>query len=148
MALKRNEVLAQLSRDHHLALLMAQVLKSNGPKYAGTERDAQSRKVYVQDFYRDKLKEHFREEEQILFPMAEKLSAEIKLLQTELMKEHRIMEELLLTLESSSNLESTLNELGFLLDDHVRKEERKLFEWIQQHADENWFSNLKSKLRL
>lgn len=146
MALKRNEVLAILSRDHHLALLMAQVLKTNGPKYFGTERDAESRKTYVQDFYNEKLKEHLRQEEEILFPMAETLSEEIKILQQELIAEHRQMEEIILTLDSSSQLEKVLNELGLLLDAHVRKEERQLFQLIQQHATEQWFATLKAKL--
>lgn len=147
MPLKRNEILAKLSRDHHLALLMAQVLKTNGPAYAGTTRDAESRKKYVEEFFQDNLKKHFETEEQIVFPMSEGLTDEIKILQTQLKEEHEQMRSAIVNLATANNLEEELNLLGILLDRHVRTEERQLFEMIQKSADQNWFDELKNKLK-
>jgi hemerythrin-like domain-containing protein len=56
------------------------------------------------------------------------------------------MKKLINTLENSDNLESTMDELGWLLEQHIRKEERELFPAIEEILTEGQLSELKTKL--
>jgi hemerythrin-like domain-containing protein len=48
-----------------------------------------------------------------------------------MLEEHKMIRALINRLEDENNHEDTLNKLGLLLDEHIRKEERVLFEKLE-----------------
>jgi hemerythrin-like domain-containing protein len=57
------------------------------------------------------------------------------------------MKRLINTLENTNNPESTMDEFGWLLEQHIRKEERELFPAIEKILTEGQLSELKIKLK-
>jgi hemerythrin-like domain-containing protein len=64
----------------------------------------------------------------------------------EVISEHRKMESLILDLEKTDDLENTLDELGQLLEKHIRKEERELFTEIEIVLSEDELKTISDKL--
>jgi hemerythrin-like domain-containing protein len=92
------------------------------------------------------IKEHFRKEEEILFPEVRSKNSELRKLTSELKLEHIKLTQLIhqSTLQPTAAL---LNEIGLLLEQHIRKEERQLFELIQQSLSEDEMKVLAAKLK-
>ena len=57
------------------------------------------------------------------------------------------MENLVNEIQGTNDLENVLNELGWLLEKHIRKEERELFPEIERILTEGELSELKTKLK-
>ena len=57
------------------------------------------------------------------------------------------MDSLVKSLEKTEQLENTLDELGQLLEKHIRKEERELFIVIEKSLTENELEELSGKLQ-
>ena len=102
--------------------------------------------LYVQDKYKDELQKHFRAEEEVLFPFVAGRLPEIDKLIQELISEHRELETKINSLNTVSDLVNALNETGYLLESHIRKEERQLFQLIQENLTEKELSVLEKKL--
>ncbi|HEY6625647.1 MAG TPA: hemerythrin domain-containing protein, partial [Ignavibacteriaceae bacterium] len=130
--MKRHQALYTLSHDHHQGLILAQQLKKNAPQYKGMPSTLEGKKEYTQIFYKSELVKHFEDEEQILFPLVNGKSEEMDKMISEVISEHRKMESLVRQLEKTDNLEDVLDELGILLEKHIRKEERELFVEIEK----------------
>jgi hemerythrin-like domain-containing protein len=130
--MKRHPALAPLSRDHHRELVQARRLR----KAAGG--DAASRLAaaddYVVSFFSETVA-HFRHEEEDLFPLYARHCGSTPLLER-ILREHMQLHGLARALRSEvaagDVVPETLRELGDLLHEHVRIEERELFETIQQ----------------
>jgi iron-sulfur cluster repair protein YtfE (RIC family) len=133
--MKRHESLAPLSREHHGALLLAQLLKKNAPDYKGMPTSVPGKVEYALRFFNDSLKGHFDKEE-LLFQKIQHCHDGIQKLVSEIVDEHRQLTALFESLEKSADPGKSLDELGNLLDLHIRKEERVLFPLIQQHCPE------------
>ncbi|PKL81958.1 MAG: hypothetical protein CVV24_12620 [Ignavibacteriae bacterium HGW-Ignavibacteriae-3] len=58
----------QLSRDHHPALIAAQICKRGSPAYLGLPTLPAEKLSYIRSFWKDELYEHFKIEEEILIP--------------------------------------------------------------------------------
>ncbi len=89
----------------------------------------------VVEFFRSDLVPHFRAEEDLVFPLAEKHlpgGGQVGLLRGQ----HRLMEEMvqLLARSEGETLREALAEFGCLLERHIRIEERELFEDLQARA--------------
>ena len=130
--MKRHPALIPLSQDHHKALLLAQLIKKNAPEYHRLPTDLIGKMNFAKEIYHTELEHHFRDEEQIVFPCLKGKDAELDNLISEIMSEHIILKEKILSLTDNLNLADTLNEIGEILDEHVRKEERILFEKAQK----------------
>ncbi len=133
--MKRHDSLAPLSREHHHALILAQLLKKAAPVYKDLPVDNSGKVVYAQNMYNNSLKEHFRKEEQVIGKV-QHCHAEIERIGKEIILEHELLTKSFLDLGNSVNLEADLDQLGIALDLHIRKEERILFPLIQQHCGE------------
>jgi len=83
------------------------------------------------------LVKHFQDEEEILFPAVKNKNDELDRKIAEIISEHRKMESLIKVLEKTDQLENVLEELGHLLEKHIRKEERELFMDIEKVLSEN-----------
>jgi iron-sulfur cluster repair protein YtfE (RIC family) len=144
--MKRHPALYSLSHDHHQGLILAQQLKKNAPQYKGMPSNLEGRKDYTLSFYKSELVKHFADEEKILFPAVINKSDEVDRLIKEIISEHRQMESLVSELEKTHELEIVLDELGKLLEIHIRKEERELFPAIQERFSEEELSKIGEQL--
>jgi iron-sulfur cluster repair protein YtfE (RIC family) len=131
--MKRIEALAPLSREHHNALMLAQLLKKDAPAYKGLPLSVDGKIAYAKQQFEKELKSHFSKEEQV-FVEAKSSHEPINVLMEEICAEHRQLEVLFMSLDSVEDKEWTMNELGKKLDQHIRKEERVLFPLLQQHC--------------
>jgi iron-sulfur cluster repair protein YtfE (RIC family) len=130
--MKRHPALYTLSHDHHQGLILAQQLKKGTPQYKGMPSTLEGKKDYTISFYNSELLKHFQDEEEILFPAVKNKNAELDEMIAEIISEHRKMETLIRDLEKIDQLENVLDELGWLLEKHIRKEERELFMEIEK----------------
>lgn len=130
---KRDSLLAPLSREHHHTLILAQVLKKSAHGYKDLPVSDGERIKYAMSFFREQLLPHFHEEE-IMMKKVIGCNAEVDALCKEISQEHIRLETLFEGLIHGENAEAALNELGMLLEQHIRKEERRLFPMIQDHC--------------
>lgn len=130
--MKRHPSLYTLSHDHHQGLILAQQLKKGAPQYKGMPSSLEDKKEYTLQFYKSELVKHFKNEEVILFPAVKNKNDELDKQIDEIISEHRKMELLVKDLETTQQLENILDEFGWLLEKHIRKEERELFVEIEK----------------
>ena len=129
--MKRHPALVSLSDDHHRELVLARRLQraaSEPPE----ERLAVARE-FVERFFSETL-DHFRREEEVLFPLYARHAGSDELVRRilrEHMELHGLARELRAQVVAGDAGGETLAALGELLHDHVRVEERELFEAIQ-----------------
>jgi hemerythrin-like domain-containing protein len=145
--IKRHASLINLSRDHYSGLLLASVLKKNTPHYKNMPESPEDKSAFVQLKYKTELREHFIAEEEILFPFVKGRMNEIDTLIDELLGEHRFLESKISGIGGSEDLVSDLDEIGHVLERHIRKEERQLFQLIQDMLSENELLILEERLK-
>lgn len=133
--MKRHEALAPLSREHHTALILAQLLKKDAPVYKGMPTLPKDKAVYAINFFKTKMQKHFLLEEEMLHKIKH-CHFEIDKLATEIIKEHRQLSATFTSLEFSNDITTLMDNLGSDLENHIRKEERILFPLIQTHCSE------------
>ncbi len=146
MPIKRHKGLAPLSRDHHQGLILAQLIKKDAPDYKDLPKTTSDKVKYTISFYKSELVKHFKNEEDILYPAVKNKSEEIDELFEDIFSEHKKIKQLMAQLESGENKTDILNELGVLLELHIRKEERLLFEKIQNLLSEEELTQLEKQL--
>jgi iron-sulfur cluster repair protein YtfE (RIC family) len=129
--MKRHSALIPLSQDHHKALLLAQLIKKNAPEYHGLPTDIIGKMNFAKEIYHTELERHFKDEEEFVFPYLKGKDVELDNLISEIMNEHIILKDKILSLNDNLNLIDQLDEIGNILGEHVRKEERILFEKAQ-----------------
>jgi len=146
MPIKRHKSLQPLSHGHHQGLILAQQLKKDAPQYKGMPSTLEGKKEYTMTFYKTELKKHFEDEEKILFPFVKSKNEDVDKLIKEIISEHRKMESLIKVLGETDQLENVLDELGWLLEKHIRKEERVLFVEIEKVLSEEELNMISTKL--
>jgi len=142
--IKRHKALHSLSHDHHHGLILAQLIKKGSPLYKNLPDTTEGKKEYSIRFYNDELIRHFEVEEKVLYPLVNNRAREIDSLFEEIIAEHQQIKKLITKLESNDDVEDTMDELGYLLESHIRKEERKLFPLIQNllSDEESFFPSI------
>jgi iron-sulfur cluster repair protein YtfE (RIC family) len=139
--MKRHEALAPLSREHHDALILAQLLKKNAPVYKGLPQLPEDKAKYATDFYHSNLQKHFKQEEQML-EKVKQYDSKIAEITPEIVYEHEQLKQLFISLDKTADLETIMDTLGKALEAHVRKEERILFPLIQEHCPEEILNSI------
>ena len=134
--MKRHETLTPLSREHHGALILARLLRTNAPAYKGLPQDTKGKLLYAINYFKTDLQQHFNKEETLLH-YVKKYNRTIEILTGEIILEHLQLTAMFETLEQSNEITLAMDKLGQLLEDHIRKEERILFPLIQEHCPEN-----------
>ena len=131
--MKRHPALVPLSDDHHRELAQARRLR-RAAEEPSEERLAAGR-AYAAAFFGDTV-EHFRREEEVVFPLYAAWARDDGALLARILREHMELHGLARTLRAEvaagEVTPETLRALGDLLHDHVRVEERELFEAIQR----------------
>lgn len=145
--MERHKALHSLSHDHHHGLILAQLIKKGSPQYKNLPSTIEGKKDYSIRFYNDELIRHFEVEEKVLHPLVNNRDKEIDSLFDEIIAEHQQIKKLITKLESNDDVEDTMDELGYLLESHIRKEERKLFPLIQNLLSDEELIHLENKLQ-
>ena len=130
--MKRHPGLASLSREHHHELSLARGLRRAAEE--PPERRLTVATAYVEQFF-GSTADHFRHEEQVVFPVYARHAGSTPLVER-ILREHMeltgLAHELRAQVAAGEAEPATLEALGTLLRDHVRLEERELFEEIQR----------------
>lgn len=121
--IKRHESLQPVSREHHYGLLLCWKIRTGFNKKVEPARI----KKYCDWFYTEHLIPHFEFEEQYIFPI---LGEDAQLINRALL-EHKELHRLFNT---EDKLSQTLSLLKEKLEQHIRFEERILFNKIQEIA--------------
>ncbi|MBI5310591.1 MAG: hemerythrin domain-containing protein [Actinobacteria bacterium] len=127
MAGKRDQALVPLSHDHHHALVIAMLLRR------ATDENAPGTLHAFLDFWHSDCREHFRVEEEVLFPVFAASQGEDHPLLRKALDDHAEIRGLAAQLEAGERPGGqVLNELGEMLSAHVRLEEREIFPLIEE----------------
>lgn len=130
--MKRHEALAPLSREHHGALILAQLLKNLTTVYTGLPADVIGKAAYAIRFYNEGLIKHFKEEEDIIIATITGMDVTLDTLANEIIAEHKELQILFTTINDAVDLSAHLEKIGNTLEQHIRKEERIFFPLVQQ----------------
>ena len=121
--IRRHYTLHPLSREHHHSLLLCWKIRTGVRKNIEPERI----KKYIHWFYQNYLLPHFEMEEKYIFPILGNDHSLIK----KTLKEH---ERLKRFFELPDGIKNNLSQIEAELNNHIRFEERILFNKIQSIA--------------
>ena len=129
-ALKRAPALVTLSQDHHHSLVQSLRLRDAAK---GSPADLPAVARAFLEHWRSDMQGHFADEEDVLFPRAESMDPEsVARLCAELASlVERLKRALDAGADAGADASDLVNEIGWLVHDHVRFEERVLFEEVQ-----------------
>ena len=121
--MKRSDAIRSLSQDHQHALAVALSLRR-------AEDADEAARVFLR-FWEAEGRDHFRVEEETLLPMWGRLGTVDDAMAARLAREHLAIRTRALSLQARPELDEA-RELGRELADHVRFEERELFNAIER----------------
>ena len=121
---KRHASLQHLSREHHQALLLCWKFRQGFAKGVEPERMMK----YAGWFWTTYLAPHFKAEEDVFFPILAKDHPGI----IKALKQHKDLKAMFHS--KDSDVAYTLRQIAFELEQHIRFEERELFNDIQEAA--------------
>jgi hemerythrin-like domain-containing protein len=125
--IKRSKELTPLSRDHHDGLLLCWKINTGIAKKVETDRIVS----YVLFFYDSYLKQHFQLEEEHLFPILESNNRYRK----DAEAHHVLLGKMIDNFRDSGNAAKlSLTYFAYVLKEHIRFEERVLFNIIERQA--------------
>jgi hemerythrin-like domain-containing protein len=124
--MRRHADLVQLSREHHAALKLARAMR-RAAESGSAEAVAMGAQRVVK-LFPDELEPHFRDEEENLFAWLERAGEHALVERT--MRDHAQLRQLAATLAMQPDVDA-LARFADLLAEHVRFEERELFESAQ-----------------
>lgn len=142
MPIQRHDALRSLSRDHHVALQLARGLQSGAAPLlrAQLPQGARACAAHVRRVFVHELEAHFAAEERVLLPAIAGRDETLDRIWADIDREHAEMRGLITKLEDESlddgQIDALLDRFGHLLEEHVRKEERSLYQRVQEVLDE------------
>jgi hypothetical protein len=134
LGLARDPALVSLSRDHHTALVHAQAMRRAGDGAAPQNDPGAPARVgqAFLAFHQTELLGHMADEEEILLPRGGSADPEgAERIRAEHAELKALVSRLADALASGEGLRPLLKQIGVLLDDHVRFEERAFFMAVQ-----------------
>ena len=138
----RDENLVPLSRQHQHALALCVRIERASPI---PERDLVAWQAEIAQHFRGEIHIHFNAEEQFVFPAA-RAFPELNRLVEELISEHAWLRERFAKAEAQGMPCGEIAEFAQGLSAHVRKEERQLFERLQELMTEEELALMGHKL--
>ena len=139
--------LFSISHDHFHGLMVAQIIKKGSSVSKDLLNDIDDKVRYTIHFYDQELVNHFYIEEQILQPLVRGFSNEIDKLFDNLIDEHKLIGDLIKSLNDKTDLENKLDKVSAALERHIDQEERVLFPKIQETLSENELETLGKNLK-
>ncbi|WP_018479585.1 hemerythrin domain-containing protein [Pontibacter roseus] len=146
--MKRHDSLIPLSRQHHGGLLTARLLQHGAPPYKGMPESVDGKLAYLLQFWEEHLQPHFTLEEATVFKTAKVAAPHLARQAEGLEAEHRQLKQLILSLPTAltPELPTRLDEIGRLLEQHIRTEERIFFQMLQEELPEETLQLLKEQI--
>lgn len=138
----RDKNLIPLSRQHQHALALCVRIDRASPIGDG---DLAAWQGEIAQHFLNEIKVHFSAEERILFPAARKFQELMPLIEN-LLIDHAALRELFASAETGSMSAADLSAFGLRMSAHVRKEERQLFERLQELLSQEELSLLGREL--
>ncbi|ELR70550.1 hypothetical protein C900_03531 [Fulvivirga imtechensis AK7] len=127
--IRRHPSLVALSKDHHFGLLLCWKIRTGFNRGISPGR----MQNYVQYYFSEHLFDHFAWEERMVFTLLDEQDPLIK----KALSQHRKLRKLYNQLESKpEKCEVSLGLIEELLENHIRFEERELFNHIQEVCSE------------
>lgn len=139
----RDKSLIPLSHQHQRALALCVRIDRAQPIPAS---DLQAWQAEIGLLFEQEIKFHFTAEESVLFPAARRFSELIPLVE-ELNADHTRLRESFGRVKGSPMSPESLAAFGKELAGHIRKEERQLFEQLQQLMNEKELADLGAHLK-
>lgn len=122
--IKRHPAFVAFSKDHHFGLMLVWKIKTGFNGGVNPERISN----YVLYFFEEDLQHHFHEEEQLIFS---KMLAD-DALRKQAEAEHESIYAIVEQIKQNKHDKDLLHRFAVMLDDHIRFEERILFNRLQQ----------------
>jgi hemerythrin superfamily protein len=138
----RDKNLVPLSRQHQHALALCVRIDRASPI---PEAELAAWQAEIAQHFRTEIRIHFAAEEQFVFPAA-RAFPELNLLVEELISEHASLRERFAKAEAQGMSGGEIGEFARKLSAHIRKEERQLFEQLQELMNEKDLAALGHKL--
>jgi hemerythrin-like domain-containing protein len=136
---KRSASLAALSRDHHEALAVARRLRT------ATEQTAGDALAGFDSYLHDRGEPHFELEERVLLPALEAFAEGVRFA-WRLRDEHRWVRVLSRRTRRPDEIVERAHDLGDVLHDHVRFEERVVFPFLEESMSSSELAALARRL--
>jgi hemerythrin-like domain-containing protein len=124
----RNKNLVPLSHQHQRALALCVRIERASPV---SNADLDAWQAEIEQLCKVEIEIHFAAEEQIIFPVARELAG-LNFLVDELLADHSALRRDFMLAESRAMSADELLSFARQLATHIRKEERQLFERMQQ----------------
>jgi iron-sulfur cluster repair protein YtfE (RIC family) len=144
---KRHTALQPFSREHHEMLLLAQLLKVDAPDYPKLPKTLNDKAKYAHGIFESIIKAHFEREEKLLFPLIAGINASIDGLLHVLIDDHAELVFRFETLAGEVNQQLAMHEVALLLEQHVRTEERVLFEQLQETLTPSQWKTIQENIK-
>ena len=135
--MQRDPNLVPLSRQHFRALVLCMRIHRKRAECSVLQRE-------MLQLYSDDVRFHFQAEERFLFPAARRITALAPLVR-ELRAEHTRLRRAFAAARRRTLKAEELTRFADLLEGHIRKEERRLFEQCQKQMSEGELSALGGK---
>ena len=132
--LKRSAHLTPLSRDHHNGLLLCWKIRQ------GLKHNIEYNRIvnYIEFCFENELKEHFDQEEKLVFSLIKAGDLEIR----KAMDQHEQLKTMIMKLLADTETDKALlTRFADELEQHIRFEERSLFPYIERNADPDTFDH-------
>ena len=136
--MKRSHALVKFSKDHHFALLLIWKIRQ-GLRF-NVEIDRITK--YLIFFFENYLKEHFTEEEELLFVHLNADSMSRKVVE----QDHQALKEMAEQIKSHPDT-TVITEFVNTLEKHIRFEERELFNELQTLLNEAELNVIDEKMK-
>ncbi|MBZ5573359.1 MAG: hemerythrin domain-containing protein [Acidobacteriia bacterium] len=124
----RDKSLVPLSHQHQHALALC--VRLDRAIQVG-EVDLEAWQAEIQQIFEQEVRIHFAAEEKVLFPVAERIP-DVKPLVEDLLAEHAALQDLFARSAARGLQREDLSSFVETLSQHIRKEERQLFEGLQK----------------
>ncbi|RPE09075.1 hypothetical protein EGT74_18885 [Chitinophaga lutea] len=129
--MQRHPNLVPLSHEHKSLLFVCRYLKKDAAEFEGYPLDAPSKMAYMVKVFQEIMVPHIQKED-YLFEQCRGHHPEIDTLLDELIAEHRAISAMYSALVDSANPVEAMDQLARSLEAHIRKEERVVFERMQE----------------
>jgi iron-sulfur cluster repair protein YtfE (RIC family) len=124
-----------LSHEHKSLLFVCRYLKKDAAAYEGYPLDAVSKMKYMVKVFQEVMVPHIQKED-YLFEQCRGHRADMDALLDELISEHRAISGMYSALVDSKDPVEAMDQLARSLEAHIRKEERVVFEKMQEELPE------------
>ncbi|SFE87534.1 Hemerythrin HHE cation binding domain-containing protein [Chitinophaga sp. CF118] len=129
--MQRHSTLIPLSQEHKRLLFVCRYLKKDAAPYEGFPLETDAKLAYIVKVFQEVMVPHIQKEE-YLFEVCLGKNEEIDVLIRELTLDHQRISRMYSALTENTDMIAAMDLLARSLEEHIRTEERVLFEKIQE----------------